>query len=61
MIMKIFNTYLLITKIIGVAFIFTLIGIEIGITIRDWAREKRESRSDEESEPDPAEFDEDGG
>jgi len=59
--MEIFNTYLLITKIIGVAFIFTLIGIEIGITIKDWAREKRETRSKEESEPDPAQIDEDGG
>lgn len=57
--MEIFNTYLLITKIIGVAFIFTLIGIEIGITIKDWAREKRESKSKEESEQDPAH--EDGG
>ena len=57
--MKIFNTYLLITKIIGVAFIFILIGIEIGITIKDWARETREARSKEESEQDSAH--EDGG
>lgn len=59
--MEIFNTYLLITKIIGVTFIFILIGIEIGITIRDWAREKREARSKEELEQDPAQIDEDGG
>lgn len=59
--MEIFNTYLLITKIIGVAFIFILIGIEIGITIKDWARETREARSKEELEQDPAQIDEDGG
>ena len=59
--MDIFRICLIASKIIIVSVIFIIIGVEIISVIIEEVKRRKEIGDEEESEPDPAEFDEDGG